>query len=71
MTIMPIMLRTVMIKMFMILLVGSTILRLSLNWDGVLIGAIGAMRSKWDRGLVGLLFETGYLQCVVFFVLKV
>ena len=57
MTIMTIMMRTVMIKMFRILLVGGTILRL--KWDGALIGAIGAMRSKWDRALVGLLFETG------------
>ena len=57
MTIMTIKMLTVIIKMFMILLVGGTILRL--KRDGALIGAIGAMRSKWDGALVGLLFETG------------
>ena len=57
MTIMTIMMLTVMVKMLMILLVGSTILRL--KWCEALIGTIGAMRSKWDGALVGLLFETG------------
>ena len=55
MTIMTIMMLTVMMKMFMIVLVGGTILRL--KRDGALMRAIGAMRS--NGALVGLLFETG------------